>query len=185
MTESPTARVTLDRPARWHEHERERGRAIADRADRSGARPGAGRCLLAALRAQGITAAELRGFAQRMRAIARRPELPRLPDAVDIVGTGGDRSGSLNLSTGGRCSRLPAVCRYSNMAIVRSRARGQRRCARGAGPAAAAGRGGRGPLLCGAAFTFLFAPTTTRRPKASRRCVPRWVCARCSISWGP
>ena len=60
--------------------------------------------LLAALRAKRVTAAELRGFAQRMRAMARRPELPRLPDAVDIVGTGGDRSGSFNLST---ASALP------------------------------------------------------------------------------
>src|ERR1700686_4064990 len=66
--------------------------------------------LLAALRAKGVTADELRGFAGSMRALARKPHLPVLPDAVDIVGTGGDRSGSLNLSTGapllaaaGRC----------------------------------------------------------------------------------
>ena len=56
--------------------------------------------LLAALRAKGVTAEELRGFARRMRELARSPGLPELPDAVDIVGTGGDRSGSLNLSTG-------------------------------------------------------------------------------------
>jgi len=64
--------------------------------------------LLAALRAKGVAAAELRGFAQRMRALARRPELPALADAVDIVGTGGDRSGSLNLSTG--AALLAAAC---------------------------------------------------------------------------
>src|ERR1035441_3805513 len=56
--------------------------------------------LLAALRAKGVTADELRGFASSMRALARRPQLPAPLDAVDIVGTGGDRSGSLNLSTG-------------------------------------------------------------------------------------
>ena len=36
------------------------------------------------------------------------PELPPLADAVDIVGTGGDRSGSLNLSTG--AALLAAAC---------------------------------------------------------------------------
>src|ERR1700692_2889830 len=56
--------------------------------------------LLAALRAEAVTPDELRGFAGSMRALARLPQLPALPDAVDIVGTGGDRSGSLNLSTG-------------------------------------------------------------------------------------
>ena len=56
--------------------------------------------LLAALRAKGVTAAELRGLAGGMRALARRPRLPAPLRASDIVGTGGDRSGSLNLSTG-------------------------------------------------------------------------------------
>jgi anthranilate phosphoribosyltransferase len=64
--------------------------------------------LLAALRAKGVTAEELRGFARRMRELARNPGLPDLPDAVDIVGTGGDRSGSLNLSTG--AALLVAAC---------------------------------------------------------------------------
>lgn len=64
--------------------------------------------LLAALRAKGVTAEELRGFAQRMRELARSPGLPDLPDAIDIVGTGGDRSGSLNLSTG--AALLAAAC---------------------------------------------------------------------------
>ncbi len=56
--------------------------------------------LLAAMRAKGVTAAEVRGFAGAMRALARQPALPLSPDAIDIVGTGGDSSGSLNLSTG-------------------------------------------------------------------------------------
>ncbi|HEY4972347.1 MAG TPA: hypothetical protein VII41_01995, partial [Steroidobacteraceae bacterium] len=64
--------------------------------------------LLAALRAKGVTADELRGFAGTMRALARLPQLPALPDAIDIVGTGGDRSGSLNLSTG--AALLAAAC---------------------------------------------------------------------------
>ena len=64
--------------------------------------------LLAALRGKGVTAAEVRGFAGAMRALARRPKLPEAPDAIDIVGTGGDASGSLNLSTG--AALLTAAC---------------------------------------------------------------------------
>src|SRR5688572_17589051 len=56
--------------------------------------------LLAALRAKGITPEELRGFALGMRALARRPQIERGLAAVDIVGTGGDKSGSYNISTG-------------------------------------------------------------------------------------
>ena len=56
--------------------------------------------LLAGLRAKGETADEIRGFATVMRELAIRPQLPPGPPAVDTVGTGGDGSGSLNLSTG-------------------------------------------------------------------------------------
>src|SRR5262249_50004496 len=59
-----------------------------------------GGALLAAVRAKGVTATELRGLASAMRALARKPNLPSPLRAVDIVGTGGDKSGSLNLSTG-------------------------------------------------------------------------------------
>ena len=64
--------------------------------------------LLAALRTKGVTAAEVRGFAGAMRALARKPALPAGLDAIDIVGTGGDASGSLNLSTG--AALLAAAC---------------------------------------------------------------------------
>jgi anthranilate phosphoribosyltransferase len=64
--------------------------------------------ILAALRVKGVTAAEVRGFAGAMRARARKLELPGTPDAIDIVGTGGDASGSLNLSTG--AALLTAAC---------------------------------------------------------------------------
>ena len=64
--------------------------------------------LLAALRAKGVTPAEVRGFAGAMRALARKPDLPAGVDAIDIVGTGGDSSGSLNLSTG--AALLAAAC---------------------------------------------------------------------------
>jgi anthranilate phosphoribosyltransferase len=64
--------------------------------------------LLAALRSKGVTSAEVRGFAAAMRTLARKPALPHAPDAIDIVGTGGDSSGSLNLSTG--AALLTAAC---------------------------------------------------------------------------
>ncbi|MDH3462543.1 MAG: anthranilate phosphoribosyltransferase [Acidimicrobiia bacterium] len=55
--------------------------------------------LLAGLRAKGETAEEVRGLARGMRQLARKPNLDA-KGAVDVVGTGGDGSGSLNLSTG-------------------------------------------------------------------------------------
>ena len=76
--------------------------------------------LLAALRTKGVTAEEVRGFAGAMRALARKPALPAVLDAIDIVGTGGDSSGSLNLSTG--AALLAAACglpvvKHGNRAI--------------------------------------------------------------------
>ena len=56
--------------------------------------------LLAGLRAKGETAAEIRGFATAMRELAVHPQIPAGAPTVDTVGTGGDASGSLNLSTG-------------------------------------------------------------------------------------
>src|ERR1700678_489563 len=64
--------------------------------------------LLPALRIKGDTAAEVRGFAGAMRSLARKPALAAGLDAIDIVGTGGDASGSLNLSTG--AALLAAAC---------------------------------------------------------------------------
>jgi anthranilate phosphoribosyltransferase len=63
--------------------------------------------LLAALRAKGETPDEIRGFALGMRALAKRPAIEPGP-YVDIVGTGGDGSSSLNLSTGS--ALLAAAC---------------------------------------------------------------------------
>ncbi|MGI9341548.1 MAG: anthranilate phosphoribosyltransferase, partial [Gammaproteobacteria bacterium] len=63
---------------------------------------------LAGLRAKGETAEEIRGFATAMRELALHPEIPDGPPTVDTVGTGGDGSGSLNLSTG--TGLLAAAC---------------------------------------------------------------------------
>jgi len=64
--------------------------------------------LLAGLRAKGETAEEIRGFAAAMRELARDPGIPAGAPTVDTVGTGGDGSGSLNLSTG--TGLLAAAC---------------------------------------------------------------------------
>lgn len=56
--------------------------------------------LLAGLRSKGETADEIRGFATAMRKLALKPTIPAGEPIVDTVGTGGDGSGSLNLSTG-------------------------------------------------------------------------------------
>ena len=64
--------------------------------------------LLAGLRAKGETADEIRGFATAMRELAVHPKIPDGPPTVDTVGTGGDGSGSLNLSTG--TGLLAAAC---------------------------------------------------------------------------
>ena len=64
--------------------------------------------LLAALRAKGETADEIRGFATAMRELALHPVVPPGAEIVDTVGTGGDGSGSFNLSTG--AGLLAAAC---------------------------------------------------------------------------
>ena len=56
--------------------------------------------LLASLRSKGVTPTEVRGFAKAMRKLAIRPIIGHGAPLVDIVGTGGDGSGSLNISTG-------------------------------------------------------------------------------------
>ena len=61
--------------------------------------PAVAGAILAALRAKGETPDEVRGFARAMRDLATDPQVD-VTGAVDVVGTGGDRSGSLNLSTG-------------------------------------------------------------------------------------
>ena len=64
--------------------------------------------LLAGLSSKGLTATEVRGLAQAMRRLARRPDLPPGLRAIDVVGTGGDASGSFNISTG--TALLTAAC---------------------------------------------------------------------------
>jgi anthranilate phosphoribosyltransferase len=121
--------------------------------------PAMAAALLVALRAKGVTATELRGFAAAMRAQARRPALPVPLDAVDIVGTGGDRSGSLNLSTG--AALLTAACglpvvKHGNRAIS-SRA-GSADVLQALGLPLPLDEAAAGRCFQTLGFTFLFAP---------------------------
>lgn len=82
--------------------------------------PAAAGALLTALRIKGEAAAEIRGFALAMRELAKHPALPSGEAYVDIVGTGGDGSGSLNLSTGSALLAAAAglkVVKHGNRSI--------------------------------------------------------------------
>ena len=121
--------------------------------------PALGGALLAALRAKGVTATELRGLAGAMRSLARRPQLPPGPPAVDIVGTGGDKSGSFNLSTG--ASLLTAACgqrvvKHGNRSVS-SRA-GSADVLEALGLKLPLDEVRAGQCLAATGFTFLFAP---------------------------
>jgi anthranilate phosphoribosyltransferase len=71
-------------------------------------KPALAGALLTGLRAKGETPDEIRGFALAMRELALHPAIPEGSPTVDTVGTGGDGSGSLNLSTG--TGLLAAAC---------------------------------------------------------------------------
>ncbi|HYI63031.1 MAG TPA: anthranilate phosphoribosyltransferase [Acidimicrobiales bacterium] len=78
---------------------------------------------IVALRMKGETAAEMGGMLDAMLAAAERVPLPDLDGVVDIVGTGGDRSHSINVSTlaaivvAGAGAR---VCKHGNRAASSS-----------------------------------------------------------------
>jgi anthranilate phosphoribosyltransferase len=122
-------------------------------------RPMAG-AFLAALRLKGETAAEVRGLAGAMRELSRRPELPSSAErAVDVVGTGGDGSGSINLSTGS--ALLAAACgqpvvKHGNGSI--SSRCGSADVLRELGLPMPLDESTAGRCLSMTGFTFLFAP---------------------------
>jgi anthranilate phosphoribosyltransferase len=115
--------------------------------------------VLAAMRSKGAVADEVRGFAQAMRRLARRPLIPAGLPAVDVVGTGGDCSGSLNISTG--TALLTAACgvpvvKHGNRSIS-SRA-GSADVLEALGLALPLDEEMAGKCLAACNFTFLFAP---------------------------
>jgi anthranilate phosphoribosyltransferase len=115
--------------------------------------------LLAALRGKGITADEVRGFASAMRGLARRPELPPGPPAVDVVGTGGDASGSFNLSTGAAllvAAMGVRVVKHGNRSV--SSRSGSADLLEALGLPLPLDERAAGECLAATGFTFLFAP---------------------------
>ncbi len=129
--------------------------------------------VLAALRAKGAVADEVRGFAEAMRRLARQPALPAGVRAIDIVGTGGDRSGSLNISTG--TALLTAACglpviKHGNRSVS-SRA-GSADVLEALGLPMPLDERASGACLAECGFTFLFAPhyhAATQAVAAARR----------------
>jgi anthranilate phosphoribosyltransferase len=121
--------------------------------------PAVAGAVLAALRVRGETAAELRGFARAMRRLARRPDLPADLPALDIVGTGGDGSGSLNLSTGAALLAAAAgvpVVKHGNRAV--SGRCGSADVLEALGMPLPLDESDAGRCLRDCGFTFLFAP---------------------------
>ena len=114
---------------------------------------------LIALRTKGETAEELRGFALGLRELAIRPDIPVDTPAVDVVGTGGDGSGSLNLSTGSAlvaaASGVPIV-KHGNRSISSSSGSADVLAALGLEMPLDPVRAGK--LFAETGFTFLFAP---------------------------
>ena len=108
MIESSALQKTLDRLLEREDLSEPEAEQLLSALTAPEIAPALAGALLTALRAKGPTASELRGFARAMRALARRPAIEIKGAAVDIVGTGGDRSGSLNLSTG--AALLSAAC---------------------------------------------------------------------------
>lgn len=115
--------------------------------------------ILAAMRTKGVVADEVRGFARAMRRLARRPQIPANLRSIDVVGTGGDASGSLNISTG--TALLTAACgvpvvKHGNRSIS-SRA-GSADVLEALGLKIPLDEQEAGACLAACQFTFLFAP---------------------------
>ena len=115
--------------------------------------------LLAALATKGVVADEVRGFALSMRRLARRPDIPPDLRAIDIVGTGGDGSGSLNISTG--TALLTAACglpvvKHGNRSV--SSRCGSADVLEALGVAIPGDGVAAGACLAATGFTYLFAP---------------------------
>jgi anthranilate phosphoribosyltransferase len=121
--------------------------------------PAVAGAVLAALRAKGETADELRGFARGMRRLARRPRLPDVGPTVDVVGTGGDSSHTFNLSTGSALLAVACgakVAKHGNRSV--SSRSGSADLLEALGLPVPLDEQAAGRCLASTGFTFLFAP---------------------------
>jgi anthranilate phosphoribosyltransferase len=114
---------------------------------------------LVGLRVKGETPDELRAFALGLRRLAVRPDIPTDVVAVDVVGTGGDGSGSLNLSTGSALVAAAAgapVIKHGNRSI--SSQCGSADVLAALGMSVPWDGAKAGEMFAKTGFTFLFAP---------------------------
>lgn len=124
-----------------------------------GLSPAVAGALLTALRCKGVTAEEIRGFAGAMRRLARRPHIQGGTPLVDVVGTGGDASGSFNLSTGAAllvAAMGQRVVKHGNRSI--SSRCGSADLVEALGLSLPLDERAAGACLAQTGFTFLFAP---------------------------
>ncbi len=115
--------------------------------------------LLAALRIKGATADEVRGFARALRSLARRPQIAEGALVADVVGTGGDGSQSLNLSTGAALLAAAAgvrIVKHGNRSV--SSRSGSADVLEALGLPLPLDEAAAGLCLERTGFTFLFAP---------------------------
>jgi len=135
-------------------------RALLDYLTDPGLDPILAAAALAGLRTKGETPDEVRAFAVGLREIAIRPDIPVATAAVDIVGTGGDGSGSLNLSTGSALVAAAAgvpVVKHGNRSISSRSGSADVLAALGMSVPWDADQAAR--VFADTGFTFLFAPT--------------------------
>lgn len=155
----PSLRDTLERLLERHNLSEDEADALVTELTQSDVPQVMAGAILASLRAKGIVADEVRGFARGMRRLARRPRIRDGFRAIDIVGTGGDASGSLNISTG--TALLTAACgvpviKHGNRSI--SSKSGSADLLEALGMKLPLDEEAASLLLEEANFTFLFAP---------------------------
>jgi len=115
--------------------------------------------LLAALRAKGVSADEVRGFARGMRSLARHPRIAPGAPVADVVGTGGDGSHTFNLSTGTALLAAAAgvrIVKHGNRSV--SSRSGSADVLEHLGLGLPLDEAAAGACLEATGFTFLFAP---------------------------
>ncbi len=115
--------------------------------------------LLVSLNIKGETADEIRGMAAAMRSLSRRPQIAEGEPIADIVGTGGDGSHSLNLSTGAALLAAAAglrIVKHGNRSV--SSRSGSADVLEALGLPLPLDEAAAGQCLARTGFTFLFAP---------------------------
>lgn len=113
-------RDILERIVSGHPLIEEEAQRLLDHLTSADLDPSVAAAALAGMRTRGETADELRVFALGLQAKAVPPVIDDVSRVVDVVGTGGDSSGSLNLSTGAALLAAAAgaeIVKHGNRAV--------------------------------------------------------------------